>query len=316
MAEYTKLDSQQTKSILARYPLGTLLSTKLLSGGSENTNYRLHASAGDFVLTLCEQKTLLEAQQLADLLAHLDQNNFTTSKVISNNEGELVTLWEGKPAMIKNHRPGSIHKILSKSLLMSLGQELAKLHLIKPPAYLKRRVIFGKESFDQIEIYDKDSDFQTWLYSIRNIIHEHIKQDLPKTLIHSDVFYDNVIVAEDGITATIMDFEEACYYYRVFDIGMMLVGLCEESNKLNTSSAQSVLIGYQKISQLHDNEKQALQSFTAYAAAATAYWRHKQFRYVMPNSKLQNHYLHMKNLGDDILNIPPGKFREALDHGD
>ena len=127
MAEYTKLDSQQTKSILARYPLGTLLSTKLLSGGSENTNYRLHTSAGDFVLTLCEQKSLLEAQQLADLLAHLDQNNFTTSKVISNNEGELVTLWEGKPAMIKNHLPGSIHKILSKSLLMSLGQQLAKL---------------------------------------------------------------------------------------------------------------------------------------------------------------------------------------------
>ncbi len=75
MAEYTKLDSQQTKSILAQYPLGTLLSTKILNGGSENTNYRLHTSKGDFVLTLCEQKTLLEAQQLTDLLAHLDQNH-------------------------------------------------------------------------------------------------------------------------------------------------------------------------------------------------------------------------------------------------
>jgi homoserine kinase type II len=315
MAEYTKLDSQQTKSILAQYPLGTFLSTELLTGGSENTNYRLHTSEGDFVLTLSEQKNLLDAQQLADLLAHLDQNHFTTSKVISNNEGELVTLWEGKPVMIKNHLPGSINKDLSQSLLKSLGQQLAKLHLIKPPAYLKHRVIFGKESFDQIEIYDKDSDFQTWLYSIRENIHEHIKQDLPKTLIHSDVFFDNVIVAEDGITATIMDFEEACYYHRVFDIGMMLVGLCEESNKLNTSNAQSVLTGYQQISQLQEHEKQALQSFTAYAAAATAFWRHKQFRYEMPNAKLHNHYLHMKNLGDDILDISPSKFREALDNG-
>ena len=91
MAEYTKLDSQQTKWILAQYPLGTLLSTKLLTGGSENTNYRLHTSVGDFVLTLSEQKNLQDAQQLADLLAHLDQNHFTTSKVISNNEGELVS---------------------------------------------------------------------------------------------------------------------------------------------------------------------------------------------------------------------------------
>ncbi|MFT6874868.1 MAG: homoserine kinase type II [Granulosicoccus sp.] len=314
MSEYTKLDSHQTKLILAQYPLGTLLSTKLLNGGSENTNYRLHTSNGDFVLTLCEQKTLLGAQQLTDLLAHLDQNNFTTSKVISNNKGELVMLWEGKPVMIKNYLPGSIRKKLSTPLLQSLGQQLARLHLIKPPAYLEHRVIFGKESFDQIEIYDKDSEFQTWLYSIRNIIHEQIEQNLPKSLIHSDVFFNNVIVAEDSITATIMDFEEACYYYRVFDIGMMLVGLCEESDKLNTSNAQSILTGYQQVSRLHENEKQALQSFTAYAAAATAFWRHKQFHYVMPNSKLNNHYLHMKNLGDDVLNMPPVEFRKSLDN--
>lgn len=314
MAEYTKLDSRQTRLILAQYPLGSLLSAKILNGGSENTNYKLHTSEGDFVLTLCEQKTLPEATQLADLLAHLNQNNFTTSKVIANNKGELVTLWEGKPAMIKNHLPGSICKNLSKSLLTSLGQQLAKLHLIKPPAYLKHRIIFGKESFNQIEQYDKNSQFQTWLYSIRTIIHEHIKQDLPKTLIHGDIFYDNVIVAEDGITATIMDFEEACYYYRVFDIGMMLVGLCEESDKLNTAKAQNVLMGYQQITHLEENEKQALQSFTAYAAAATGFWRHKQFRHVMPSTTLQNHYLHMKNLGDDILGIAPSKFREMIDN--
>ncbi|MFT6308884.1 MAG: homoserine kinase type II [Halioglobus sp.] len=315
MAEYTQLNSQQTKSILEQYPLGKLLSTKLLNGGSENTNYKLHTSTGEFVLTLCEQKTLLEAQQLTDLLAHLDQNHFTTSKVISDNEGRQVTCWEGKPVMVKNHLAGSIHKGLSKSLLKSLGQQLAKLHLIKPPAYLRRRVVFGKESFDQIEIYDKDSDFQTWLYSIRKNIHEHIKQDLPKTLIHGDVFFDNVIVSEDGITATIMDFEEACYYYRVFDIGMMLVGLCEESDKLNTEHAQNILIGYQQVSHLHENEMQALQGFTAYAAAATAFWRHKHFRHVKPNPRLLNHYLHMKNLGDDVINYPPDTFRKALDIG-
>lgn len=316
MAEYTKLDNQQTESILTQYPLGTLLSTKLLNGGSENTNYRLHTSVGDFVLTLCEQKTLPEAQQLAAVLIHLDQNNFKTSKVISSNEGEGVMLWEGKPVMIKNHLPGSIRKDLSHILLHSLGQQLAKLHLIEPPDYLRQYITFGKESFDKIETYDKDSEFQTWLYSIRNTINEHIKNDLPKTLIHGDVFYDNVILAEDGKTATIMDFEEACYYYRVFDIGMMLIGLCEDSNKLNIASATSVLKGYQQISHLEENEKLALQNFTAYAAAATAFWRHKQFRQVMPSPERQDHYLHMKNLGDDVLNISPSKFRDILNYPD
>ncbi len=267
------------------------------------------------MLTICEQKTLVEAQQLADLLAHLEQHNFTTSTVLSNNKGQLVILWDGKPVMIKNHLPGSIRKTLSKETLILLGRQLAALHLIRAPDYLKHSVTFGKEAFSQIEQYDDNSDFQRWLYSIRGDIHEHIKQDLPKALIHADVFFNNVIIGDDNSSATIMDFEEACFYYRVFDIGMMLVGLCEDADKLNVSSAQDVLAGYQQISQLHENEKHALQSFAVYAAAVTAFWRHQHYRYAMPDSKLQNHYLSMQYLGDDIRKIPKGEFRNLLDYG-
>lgn len=315
MAEYTKLGKQQLASILAQYSLGSLSSTSLLSGGSENTNYKLQTSTGDFVLTVCEQKTLVEAQQLTELLAHLEQNDFATSKVLSNNEGQLVTHWEAKPVMIKNHLPGSIRKKISQPELISLGQQLAKLHLIKPPAYLKHNLTFGKESFKQIEIYDANSDFQRWLYLIRSEIQERIKQDLPRSLIHGDVFFNNVIIDDNKETATIMDFEEACYYYRVFDIGMTLVGLCDKSNRLNVNSAQNVLAGYQQVSHLDEYEKQSLQSFAAYAAAATAFWRHKQYRYVKPDLKQQNHYLSMKQLGDDILGIPKEKFRNILENG-
>jgi len=315
LAEYTKLNREQVESILAQFSLGTLVSTTLLGGGSENTNYRLHTSTGDFVLTLCEQKTLAGAQQLADLLVYLEQNDFATSKVLPNNDGQLVTICEGKPVMIKNHLPGSIRKNISKPILVSLGQQLARLHTIKPPVYLKRNVAFGKESFSQIEVYDDKSDFQKWLYSIRSNINEQIEQDLPKALIHADVFYNNVIIDDSHATATIMDFEEACYYYRIFDVGMMLVGLCEESNKLNVGSAQNVLAGYQQIMPLQENEKQSLQSFTAYAAAVTAFWRHKHYRYVMPDLEQQDHYLHMRLLGDDIIKISEEKFRDMLEYG-
>jgi len=315
LAEYTKLDNTQITSILAQYSLGSLLTSTVLNGGSENTNYKIHTSQGDFVLTLCERKTLDEAQQLTDLLVHLGLNNFATSKVLSSNDGDRVVVWEGKPVMIKNHLPGSIRKKIPEQKLISLGQQLAKLHLIKPPDYLKHKLTFGKESFKQIEIYDNNSDFQRWLYSIRSDIHEHVKKDLPKALIHGDVFFNNVIIDEDNASATIMDFEEACYYYRVFDIGMMLVGLCEESEKLKLSSAQPILAGYQQISQLHENEKQALQCFSAYAAASTAFWRHQHYRHVMPNPTLQDHYLSMQHLGDDILEIPKQEFRNILENG-
>ena len=36
----------------------------------------------------------------------------------------------------------------------------------------------------------------------------------------------------DARRATIMDFEEASYYYRVFDIGMMFIGICCKEKNL------------------------------------------------------------------------------------
>ncbi|OED42004.1 hypothetical protein AB833_08245 [Chromatiales bacterium (ex Bugula neritina AB1)] len=53
----------------------------------------------------------------------------------------------------------------------------------------------------------------------------------------------NVIVNDGTATATIMGFEEACFYYRVFDIGMMLVGFCRVSDKLNLVAAEKLLAG-------------------------------------------------------------------------
>ena len=75
-------------------------------------------------------------------------------------------------------------------------------------------------------MYAPESTFYKWLKEIQKYIESYISTDLPKALIHSDIFYNNIIVNKDSEKATIMDFEEACYYYRVFDIGMMIVGTC------------------------------------------------------------------------------------------
>jgi len=38
-------------------------------------------------------------------------------------------------------------------------------------------------------------------------------------------------------------------------------------------------------------------------------------RHVMPNPTLQDHYLSMQHLGDDILEIPKQEFRNILENG-
>ena len=57
-------------------------------------------------------------------------------------------------------------------------------------------------------------------------------------------FDSNVIVNYDETKATIIDFEEATYYYRIFDIAMLFIGLCIENNTINFCQASSILKGY------------------------------------------------------------------------
>jgi len=128
------------------------------------------------------------------------------------------------------------------------------------------------------------------------------------SVIHSDIFYNNVIVSNNGKRATIMDFEEACYYYRVFDIGMVIIGTCCMETSVNREKVQQLLQGYEAENKLLTAEKNALKAFTVYAAAATAFWRHQNFNYVHVVPHMKDHYLAMRNLADAIQLLPDTYF--------
>ena len=60
-----------------------------------------------------------------------------------------------------------------------------------------------------------------------------LDKELPRALSHTDVFCDNVIVADDETAVVIMDFEEATLCERIFDLGMAIIGLCAEDKSIN-----------------------------------------------------------------------------------
>jgi homoserine kinase type II len=308
MAHYTVLNEIDIQAILINYSTEKVLFYKVLSGGSENTNYLINTECRSFVLTICEQKSSKEATELASLLEYLNHNKFSTSILIKTITGALTSVWNDKPVMLKEFIDGDVVEDLSESLLTYLGRELAQLHQIKAPNYLPQMVAYGLERFDEVKVYAPDSSFYIWLKKTQEYIEDHINNDLPKALIHSDIFYNNIIVEKDGKRATIMDFEEACCYYRVFDIGMMIIGTCVDKETVNLSKVSSLLVGYQQEIKLLEIEKKALKAFTVYAATATAFWRHQNFNHVNIILEKKGHYLEMKLLADTIINLPDHYF--------
>lgn len=300
MAQYTNLTMHEVEALLANFSINNISSFKVLSGGSENTNYLINAENDKYVLTICEQKSLKTARELAHLLEHLEKHHFETSKIIRNTTNEAVSLWKGKPIMIKKFIDGKILKDLPHHLIELIGRDLGKLHKIEIPEYLPKQISIGKEQFVKVEKYAANSLFDIWLKAKIEYISPYFYSNLPKAFIHGDVFWDNVIISEDESTVTIMDFEESANYYRVYDLGMMIIGICGEGNTVNLEKARCILKGYHQEIQLLDIELNALQAFTVYAGTAMTFWRHINFNYTKPDSKLSNHYLGLQVLTDYV----------------
>ena len=312
MAQYTVLHATELETILCYYGIKTIKSYQVLSGGSENTNYLVNTLTKKYVLTICEQKSPEEANQLASLLIYLYDNNFSTSRLIKTSEDLLITTWNSKPVMLKEYIDGDIIQDLSNELLVYLGRELAKLHTIKPLEFLPKKVGYGIEHFDEVTIYAPQSSFYMWLKKTQQYIEGYISDELPKSLIHSDIFYNNIIVDTTKKQATIMDFEEACYYYRIFDIGMMIIGTCCIHRTIDLEKVTHLLKGYQQEITLLDIEKEALQAFTAYGATATAFWRHQNFNYTNVTESKKDHYKEMQDIATHIISIPEITFKNCL----
>lgn len=313
MIEYSRLTLDEIRVIGSQYDIEEIRSCEILSGGSENTNYLVNTNNDAYVLTISEQKSMKKTKDLADLLEYLVDNDFSTSKIIRNKNSQSLGVWNGKPVMLKEYLRGKVMEDLPHHLVEYLGQQLGKLHNIKAPAYLPTQLSYGIECFDDLKIYAESSEFYLWLKEIEDLVQRSLSPRLPKAMIHSDVFFNNVIVSKDENRATIMDFEEASFYYRVFDLGMIIVGVCSIGEAVDLDKVGVLLRGYQRENKLLELELDSLNTFTVYAAACTAFWRHKHFNYVEPVQKMADHYLAMKHLADHVRALPNDSFRALPD---
>jgi len=300
MAHYSILNKADILEILKPYSIYSIKKFKILDGGSENTNYKIDSEVGKIVLTISEQKTIQEAQDLAELLDHLKKNNFDTSELVHTSQNKSLSIYKNKPVMVKRYLEGKIMSDIPLHLLQQIGADTARLHKISVPDYVRDIMWCGKERFNEVKQYALNSPFDLWLKDTHSYIDKNTAPDLPKAFIHSDIFGSNIIINNDKTKATIMDFEEATHYYRVFDIAVLFISLCVQSGDIDFTRASSILKGYTSITKLTDEEKQALQPLTVYAAAGVAFWRHKNFNFTKPDKDLKDTYLKMKDLADRV----------------
>jgi len=311
LALYARLDRAAIESLARQFGVDDITAFSVMDGGNENTNYCIETNSGKYVLTLCDQKSLKQATDLVSLLVHLTDHGIRTSRVVMPLEGPDVILHDQKPVMLKRHVDGDITANLTGNLLDQLGEEMARLHEIPVPSYLPKSFPYGRRYFPEVMDSNLEHSYINWLSEKNSYLQKRIPQNLPMTLIHGDVFFDNLIVQGDQLMA-IIDFEEACHYYRSFDLGMAIIGTCRDRQGICFDKARRFIRGYQNKVTLQSVEREFLKAFAVYAAVATSFWRFRQYHLRRPEPHLYDRHVEMQTLADTISEYPDSSFTELF----
>ena len=311
MASYTTLSPAHIKELFAVYGLREVETYEPLSGGLENTSFLVSTRAEQYVLTSLEQKSFQEARQLASLLVYLSGNGFYTSRVVKSQADDLIVSFHDKPVLLKHYIAGEITADLDDETLAAIGRQIARLNAMPPPPYLPREYSYGQQTFGTLDLSRSETAFVDWLEEKHAFIRESLLDALPRAFIHGDVFYDNVIRNESGVALT--DFEEACYYYRIFDLAMAVVGMCAPEGSVSLSKVKALITGYESILTLEPAEKVRLRAFVVYAATAVAFWRYRQYHVVRPDESMKNHHEAMKTIADDAFGRSDREFNALFE---
>src|SRR3569833_1397807 len=101
MAVYTDVSTDDLARFLATYDIGDLLSYKGIAEGVENSNFLVHTSKGNFILTLYEKR--VAEQDLPFFLAlmeHLAARGLNCPQPVKNRQGVALGVLAGRPAAI------------------------------------------------------------------------------------------------------------------------------------------------------------------------------------------------------------------------
>ncbi len=309
MANYTKLTANLAKKLIAGYDLGKFKSMSPLDGGQANSSMKITTRTGIFTLSVCDEKNKEEIQCLTRVLTHLEAQNFPATRLVTTKTCKPFILHGGKPVYIKEFLPGEVCRDLSPWMLRQVGQTMAKLHGLTPPPGLPGQFPYGLVSFDQV--FGVEHPYANWLKKKKKYLETAIDPAMAMGFIHGDIFWDNLLFSDRSLVA-ILDFEEACTYYKLYDIGMAAVGCCSRNGHFSLDRVKQLVLGYQQTCPLIDAEKKQLKIFMEYAAAAASFWRFRQYNIRYPSPGKKDNYLELSSLADQVHAMDESQFYDVF----
>lgn len=302
MADYTALTQTDVETILTHYDLPDLTQKTAMPGGQANSSFKITCGNEVYILSVCDEKSPEAVSILIRTLAYLNRHGFPTSRPILTRNQDPFVLYHGKPVYIKAYMAGQVMPVLSSAMVFDVGKTMAALHQITPPPYVPDQFPYGQTSFQPVIESGMDHPYLSWLKEQKTYIETHLDTTSEKGLIHGDIYWDNLLF-DNGSLKALLDFEEVCKYYLLYDIAMTCVGCCSQNGRFDTIKIRSLLSGYQSINPLSAKAQNQLSLFAVYAATAGSFWRFQQYNIKFPGHEKADSYMELAALADQALKL-------------
>jgi len=267
MSVFTPVSQQQLEAMLVEYPIGKLVQFSGIDTGTDNSNYFVDTTKGQFVLTLFERLQKDELPFYLSLGDQLAAANCPVAEPIHDKNGNALQKLAGKPAVLFQRLSGGHISIPQVQHCQQMGRALAEIHGVKLVFPTIPKNEFG------INWVNSYYDFTGWqepddkeLFEI--LLSEFVKLtelDLPRGVIHADLFHDNALFDGDEL-AGVIDWYFASYDWLLLDLAIMLNDWCYDGHSIDEDKKTALLQAYTEVRPLIKDEQQALQAMQLLAA--------------------------------------------------
>lgn len=275
MAVYTKVSAEEISEFLTRYDVGTLVSSKGIAEGVENSNYLIETTNDRFILTLYEKRVNPDDLPFfIELLDHLAAKNCPVPPMIADKAGQQIQNLAGRSACLITFLPGVSVSTPTRQQAQNAGYALGMMHAATTDFSGTRENSMSHDAWRQLANDCGDAKLEEIGEGLSSTISDELAhldacwpEQLPHSVIHADLFPDNVLMLGDDVTGVI-DFYFSCTDIRAYDLAITHAAWCFDDNGDGFSQdiSDALLTGYETAFHLSDEERSALPMLARGAA--------------------------------------------------
>ena len=200
------------------------------------------------------------------LMFELNYSQINCPKPQEKKDGGYLIKIKNKTACIVSFLKGKDKKSLNFKNCRDIGKMIAEMHLSTKKINLSRKNSMGVRYLNPLlkSIRFKSKKFtnvEKFLKTNFKDIKTKWPNNLPKGIIHGDLFIDNIFFRNNRLSGVI-DFYFAANDYFMYEIAICINALCFDKKKskfvMNKKKVKNLIKGYEKIRKISFKEKKSL----------------------------------------------------------